>query len=337
VGYNYFQIYVYENATIIMSAYPLTLITVAHVVALLMLLPGVAYSCITKDLRTYVLPWAVVAEIFFVAYFCLLWFVMRRSCVQNLCEVTFCLHTLLIVIISLPWVQERIDIGGIVAAMAVTAVSALLLTNSAYGWDWSMYRSNWSTLLASFGMAFIFAFYVVITRKSTSHPSTGYFQVLFMHITFGLIFSVGAALGLEVFNDLSMFTSFFKDNWSLEFLWKTVCLIFIGLFYKIALVLTSRFSDVHTTGFAIQLGILLGGSANTIHEFLSSSSYLNWITNNPKITAGYCLLCISCLYWLVRVLMLNYMYKRFKKGDDNDDTGVLLETYTSSRGSSYTQ
>jgi len=283
-------------------------------------------SCYNGDVRTYMLPWALVTEVLFVGYFCLLWFVMRRSCEQNLCEVTFSLHPILIALISIPWAKERIDIAGSVAAIILTVASGLLLFSNDNGWDWSIYQSRWTTLLASFGMAIIFAFYIVIKRKSTSHPTTGYYQVLFMHIIFGFTFSLGAALGLEVFNDLSEWKNFFSNIWSTDLLWRICCLIAMGILYKVALVLTSRFSETHTTGFAVQIGLLVGSSTNTVYTLFPS--YLDWISSHPAKTAGYSLLVLSFVYWLVRVFMLQYMFNRRKGDTEFDDTGVLLETYS---------
>jgi len=229
--------------------------------------------------------------------------------------------------------MERVDIAGSLFALAVSIGTALVMTDDSQGWDWTDFVPNWPQYIASLGLAITFGLFVIVSRKSTSHTATGHFQIVFIHTVSALILSIAAALGLEVTTNYSSWLGYFVE-FDGHTIWKAGCVVAIGIVYKLAVILTCRFSETHTFALAVHLGIVFGASVSRFYPLIESvfndtSQLVHYAKSFPRHTAGVCLVIVGLLYWFVRVLMLRFMFARKQSLNPvpQSDAALKMEKY----------
>jgi len=267
-------------------------------------------------------------------------------CVQNLCSVMQSSVLLFLVFITFPWVMERIDIGGGIAVLVITAGTALLLIDSAQGWDWHQFieagTNGWKNVAVTIGLAIVFPAFVTFVRKSTTHSGTSAYHTLFVHALVGCIISLGVAIPLEIVPQWGELLSLVRSL-PLSLIWMFGIIVAILIAIKISIIICARYSDVHVLGIALhlsllgpQMGLLIQIILDSVRQNNSATAaLLTWAKENPTVAAGLVLLTFGVLYWFVRVFTLHFRYNRKIAAvqGQNRGNGALFPLNAMSRGS----
>jgi len=236
----------------------------------------------------------------------------------------------LVLMLSFFWPTQRSDIAMAIFVLLSMGSNVMGFWNESYPWNWSDWKGEYWFSFVSY--AFETALFVLASfalRCSANTFESSYPQLVWIHSSFGLLFSAAAAIGLEVVPNWELF----KGVWKLLDLtmsWQLLLLMAFPIAFMAGLVALARWSDLLTTAFTVQLAFLLLFTGPFFSALRLAPVPIDFIKLNPLLTAGVALALVILIYWFVRIFTLKCCWRwKFDKPGNSEYEDLIDETGTS--------
>jgi len=321
VGYLFFSQYISDSpVSAFVTTFPLSTLSFSFGLHWVLSFVSFLIKCCAstgKSATCVHFAWAFLNEIFFVGTILLVWYLAESTgwCQneRNQCVVFFTLDSVILLLFTIPWFQERTDIAMAVFTIFIAASSGLLLWDVNEPWTWGVFKGNWKPFVTISGTVLSLVFTAMCLRKSMSHYEGNLIDLLFAHMTFGLLFMTGSAIGLELKEDWQVFKYMLGSfDWAMT--WRYLVLFALFTTFLFSVKSLARFSDSLTTHYTFKLSVLLPIVVYTIKDVLQAEGiHADWkkiIETHPIPTAGIIAFLIAFIYWFVRIFTLGCCFNR---------------------------